>query len=187
MVSLTSLWLPIAISAVIVFFASFIVHMVLPFHRKDFRKFPNEDDVLEALRRMNVPPGDYIAPHMGGPEGMKDKVMQEKFLRGPVFTATFMPPGPISMGPQLAQWFGFCLVVSLFAGYIASRAVPPGAEYLRVSQIASTTAFLGYVMARWADAIWYKRSVATQVRATIDGLLYALLTGGVFGWLWPVQ
>lgn len=187
MVSLTSLWLPIVISAVVVFFASFVVHMLLPFHRKDFQKLPDEDGVLDALRRFNVPPGDYVAPNIGGPAGMKDKAMQEKLARGPLFMATFMPPGPINMGPQLAKWFVFCLVVSLFAGYVASRAVGPGAEYLRVSQMASTTAFLGYAMSKWSDVIWYKRNVATNVRATIDGLVYGLLTGGVFGWLWPVQ
>jgi hypothetical protein len=79
----------------------------------------------------------------------------------------------------------FCLVVSLFSGYLASRSLSAGAEYLKVSQIASTTAFLGYAMARWADAIWYKRSLSTQIKSTIDGILYGLLTGGVFGWLWP--
>ena len=185
MVSLTSLWLPIVVSAVVVFFLSFIVHMVLPFHRKDFRKLPNEDEVMDALRRFNIPPGDYMTPNGGGPEAMKDKAFLEKFARGPVFMSTFMRPGPITMGPQLAQWFVFCLIVSLFAAYVASRALTPGAEYLRVSQMASTTAFLGYAMSKWSDAIWYKKSIATQVRATIDGIVYGLFTGGVFGWLWP--
>jgi hypothetical protein len=93
MVSLTSLWLPIVISAVVVFFASFIVHMVLPFHRKDFRKLPAEDEVLDALRRFNIPAGDYLAPNAGGPEAMRTKEFQEKFARGPVFTATFRQRG----------------------------------------------------------------------------------------------
>jgi hypothetical protein len=185
MVSLTSLWIPILVSAVVVFFASFIVHMVLPFHRADFRKLPAEDEVMDALRRFNLPPGDYMVPKPGSPADMRSKAFLEKLTRGPVFVATIFKSGPLTMGPQLVQWFVFCLVVSLFAGYIASRALAPGAEYLKVSQIASTTAFLGYVMARWADAIWYKRSMGTMIRSTIDGILYGLLTGGVFGWLWP--
>jgi hypothetical protein len=185
MVSLTSLWLPIVVSAVIVFLASFVVHMVLPFHRTDFRKLPAEDDVMDALRRFNIPEGDYMVPKPGGPADMRSKQFQEKFARGPVFMATFMKSGPMTMGPQLVWWFVFCLVVSLFSGYLASRSLSAGAEYLKVSQIASTTAFLGYAMARWADAIWYKRSLSTQIKSTIDGILYGLLTGGVFGWLWP--
>jgi hypothetical protein len=142
--------------------------------------------VMDALRRFNIPPGDYMVPRPGGPADMRSKEFQDKFKRGPVFTATFMK-SEMSMGPQLAQWFVFCLVVSLFAGYLASRSLPPGVQYLRVSQIASTTAFLGYAMARWSDSIWYRRSIGTQLRSTIDGILYGLLTGGVFGWLWPMQ
>ena len=185
MVSLTSLWLPIVLSAVIVFIASAIVHMVLPFHRNDFKKLPAQDEIMDVLRKFNIPPGDYMVPKPGGPADMRGKEFQEKFSRGPVFMATFMKPGPMTMGPQLIQWFGFCVVVSLFAGYIASRALPVGAEYLKVSQIASTTAFLGYTMAHWSEAIWYKKSVMTQIKGTIDGIIFGLLTGGVFGWLWP--
>lgn len=185
MVSLTSLWVPVLLSAVVVFFASFLVHMVLPFHRSDFKKLPAQDDVMDALRKFNIPPGDYMVPKAGGPSDLRSKEFQEKYSRGPVFVATFMKSGPMTMGPQLIQWFVFCVVVSLFAGYLASRALGPGTEYLKVSQIVSTTAFLGYVMAHWADAIWYKRSVPTLIKSTIDGLFYALLTGGVFGWLWP--
>ena len=185
MVSLTSLWLPIVLSAVVVFLLSFLVHMVLPFHRTDFRKLPAEAEVMDALRKFNIPPGDYMAPKPGSPADMRSKEFQDKFSRGPVFAATFMPSGPMSMGPQLIQWFGFCVVVSLFAGYMASRALGPGAEYLKVSQIASTTAFLGYAMSHWADTIWYKKSVTTQIKATVDGIIYGLFTGGVFGWLWP--
>src|SRR5262245_11331819 len=185
MVSLTSLWLPIVLSAVVVFFASFIVHMLLPYHRTDFKKLPSEDELMDALRRFNVPPGDYMAPRANGPSAMRDPAFLEKFKRGPVFTATFMPGGAPTMGPQLAQYFVHCLVVSLFAGYLASRALPAGAEYLRVSQIASTAAFLAYAMSKWSDFIWYRRALSTTVKVTIDGVIYGLLTGGVFGWLWP--
>ncbi len=38
MVSLMSLWIPILVSAVIVFVLSSIIHMVLPYHRTDLRK-----------------------------------------------------------------------------------------------------------------------------------------------------
>ena len=57
MVSLAALWLPIVVSAVIVFLASWIVHMFLPYHHSDFAKLPQEDAVLDALRTLNVPAG----------------------------------------------------------------------------------------------------------------------------------
>ena len=50
MVPLTSLWLPILLSAVVVFAASSIIHMVLPYHRNDFKKLPDEEGFLAALR-----------------------------------------------------------------------------------------------------------------------------------------
>src|SRR6266851_8791731 len=43
MVSLSALWLPIVLSAVIVFVASSIMYMLLPYHRSDYRKLPEED------------------------------------------------------------------------------------------------------------------------------------------------
>jgi hypothetical protein len=184
-VPLTSLWLPILLSAVFVFLASFIIHMVLKYHRTDYSKFPAEDQVLEALRRLNIPPGDYFGPHGGGPEAMKDPAFIDKMKKGPIVIATFLPTGPPTMGAQLGQWFLYCVVVSLFAGYIASRALGPGAPYLDVSQFASTTAFCGYGLALWQNTIWYKRKWTTTMKSTIDSLIYGFLTGGVFGWLWP--
>jgi hypothetical protein len=185
MVSLSSLWLPIVLSGIVVFVASFVMHMVLPHHHSDFRKMPAEDDVMEALRRFNLPQGDYMVPKPASLADMRSKEFLEKLNRGPVFVATIFRSGAHGMGAQLTQWFVFCVIVSLFAGYMTSRALETGAPYLRVSQIASTAAFLGYVMARWSDVIWYRRSASAAFKSTLDGVLYGLLTGGVFGWLWP--
>jgi len=185
MVPLTSLWMPILLSAVLVFVASAVIHMVLPYHRSDFSKLPHEEEVMEALRRFNLPSGDYIVPHVANPEAMKSAAYVEKITRGPVMITTVLRNGKVEMGGQLAQWFVFCLVVSVFAGYLSGRALGQGSEYLPVSQFASTTAFLGYAMALWSNTIWYKRNWMSTAKSTVDGLIYGLLTGGVFGWLWP--
>ena len=185
MVPFTSLWLPILVSAVFVFIASSILHMVLPFHRKDYRTVPSEDGVMEALRRFNIPPGDYMMPGATGPSAFKDPAFLEKRAKGPVMIATVMPGGPINMGAPLAQWFVYSIVVSLFAGYVAGAALAPGAPYLSVFRFVGTVAFVGYALALWQSTIWYKRSVATTLKLNVDGLIYALLTAGTFGWLWP--
>ena len=185
MVSVASLWLPIVVSAVIVFLVSFVVHMVLPYHRGDFRKLPAEDQVMEALRKFNIPPGDYMIPRAEGPEGMRKPEFTDKLNKGPVAIVTFMKPGPFNMGANLTQWFIYCLVVGVFAAYLTSRALGPGAHYLSVFRFAGCTAFAGYALALWQDSIWYKRAWSTTLKNTFDGLLYALMTGGTFGWLWP--
>ena len=91
----------------------------------------------------------------------------------------------IAMGSRFAQWFGYLIVVGVFAGYIAGRALPRGAHYLAVFRFAGCTAFVAYGLALWQNSIWYSRSWATTMRSTIDALIYGLLTAGVFGWLWP--
>jgi len=103
MVTVPSLLLPILLSAVFVFFLSFVIHMVLPHHRSDFKRLPSEDQVMDALRPFNIPPGSYIMPHAGSPEAMRKPEYQEKFKRGPVAFLTFAQPGVITMGKSLQR------------------------------------------------------------------------------------
>jgi hypothetical protein len=185
MISLASLWLPILLSAVIVFLASSVLHMVLTYHRKDFDRVPAEDEVMASLAKVGITPGEYVMPYASTASEMKDPAYQEKVKRGPVAFFTVMPSGVPNMGPQLAQWFVYCLVVSIFAAYIAGRAEGPAATYYSVFRFASVTAFAGYALALWQNTIWYKRKPGTTMRHTFDALIYALLTGGTFAGLWP--
>jgi len=184
MVPILSLWLPILLSAVIVFVASSLVHMVLTYHRGDYRKVPAEDEFMDAVRRLNVPPGDYMVPCAGGPEAMKDPAFLEKMKKGPVVVMTVLRGG-MSMGPRLAQWFVYCLIVGVLAAYVTGRALGPGAPYLAVFRFAGTTAFIAYTVAMWQASIWYERAWSTTFKYTVDGLLFGMLTAGTFGWLWP--
>jgi hypothetical protein len=183
--ALSALWLPILTSTVIVFAASFVIHMALPWHRSDYPKAPNEEKLMEALRPLAPPPGDYMIPRASSMEEMRSPGFAERMKKGPVMIFTVRPNGPFSMGKNLVQWFIYCAVVGFFAAYVASRALPSGAHYLRVFQLAGATAFVAYALALWQMSIWYGRSWSTTVKATVDGLVYALLTAGTFGWLWP--
>ena len=187
MVSLISLVLPTVLSAVLVFVASFLIHMVLGYHRNDLWKLPGEkeDQVLDALRRMNVSPGEYGVPHPGGPQGMKDPAFVAKMTKGPVVLLTVSPGAPPAMGTNLMLWFFYTVLVGFFAAYIASRAVAPGGDYLTVFRFVGTTAFMGYSLGLPPESIWYKRRWSRTFKSMFDGLIYALLTAGVFGWLWP--
>ena len=185
MTPLTALWLPILLSAVIVFIASSVIHMVLPWHKGDYRRTPDEDKFMDAVRPLSIPPGDYMVPCPVSREGMRSPEFHEKFKRGPVLMMTVMPGGTMAMGRNLGLWFLYCIVVSFFSAYVASRALPPHADYLEAFRFAGTAAFLTYAGALWPMSIWYRRSWSITIKSTIDGLIYAGLTGGTFGWLWP--
>ena len=181
----SALWLPILLSAVFVFVASSIIHTMLPWHKDDYRKVPNEGEVMDALRPFATPPGEYMVPMWSGSADMKSPEYAAKLKKGPVMMLTVLPNGPIFMGKSLAFWFLYLIVVNTFAGYVAWHALYGGASYLQVFRFAGATSFLAYASALWQMSIWYHRSWCTTIKETLDGLIYAGLTAGTFGWLWP--
>jgi hypothetical protein len=185
MVPISSLWIPILLSAVIVFVASFILHMVLTYHRNDFKKLPNEDGLMEAFRKESIATGHYAAPHCREPKDMKSPEIIEKFTKGPVFFVTVIPSGPPAMGKNLALWFFYSIGVSIFVAYIAGRTLSAGTDYLTVFRVAGTIAFLGYGFGYILDSIWKGQPWSSTFKHIFDGLVYGLLTAGTFGWLWP--
>lgn len=185
MVSIPSLWLPILLAASFVFIVSSIIHMVLPYHRSDFAKVPHEDEVMDALGKFNIPPGDYAVPRPGSSKEMSTPEFQDKMKRGPVFFLTMRESGVPGMGASLLQWFLYSIVVGVFCAYLTGRAFTPGTDYLTIFRFAGTIAFVGYALALAQTSIWYKRKWSTTLKSAFDSLLYACVTGGAFGWLWP--
>lgn len=185
MVSIVSLWLPILLSAVFAFVLSSVIHMFLTYHRSDVAAVPQEEQVMEALRGFNLPPGDYVMPHAGSGAAMKSPEYQEKLAKGPVALFTVLPGGPLNMGKSLTQWFLYCVLVSVFAAYVTSRAVDPGDPYLSVFRFAGVTAFACYGIALLQNSIWWSRKWSATLKAVFDALLYSLVTAGTFGGLWP--
>jgi hypothetical protein len=185
MVPALTLWVPILASAVLVFVASSVIHMVLPYHRNEHKAVPKEDEVMKALRAFGIPPGDYFLPHAGSMEGMKSQAFIDKMKAGPVVVMTVRPSGPPSMAKSLVMWFVYSVFVSFYAAYIAGRALGPGVPYLAVFRFAGAAAFSAYSIALLQHSIWYGRSWATTWKSVFDGFVYACLTAGVFGWLWP--
>lgn len=185
MTSLTSIWLPILLSAVFVFLASFVLHMATPWHKRDYLGVPEEDQVIAALRPHPIPPGDYMLPKPNSMEQMRSPEFAERMKQGPVMVLTVLPNGMTPMGGLLVKWFVYLLVVALFAGGLAAHLVPPGADRHVIFHTTGLAAFLGFAMALWQMAIWYRRSMWTTLRSTIDGLIYGVITGATFVWLWP--
>src|SRR5689334_4870408 len=185
MTSLASLWLPILVSAVLVFIASSVIHMFMPWHKSDYLKLPNEDKTIDALRPLAIPPGDYVVPHCAGSEEMKSPAFKDKMDKGPVMVVTVRPSGMFGMGKLMGQWLAFCVLVALLAAHVAASALPAGTPYLRVFQVVAGATFMGYALAAWPLSIWYGCKWSTTFKSTFDAVIYALLTAGTFGWLWP--
>jgi hypothetical protein len=184
MVPLTALWLPIVVSAVIVFIASSIMHMLLPYHHSDYRPLPDEDKVRAALRGAGLTRGLYIFPFCSHKD-MKSPAMQEKYKEGPIGHITIFPPGPPAMPKFLGMWFGYCLVIGFFVAYLTGRTLAPGIHYLQVFRVAGTAAFLAYGLGQLSNGIWKGQPWGMTLKEVVDGLVYGLLTAGTFGWLWP--
>lgn len=186
MIPILSLWLPIVLAAVLVFVASSVIHMLLGYHKTDFRKLPAEDQVQDALAPFSIPPGDYVMPHAESSEEMKSEEYKSKVERGPVAFITVVDGRSMfNMGPQFIQWFVYLLVVGIFTAYVAGRTLPAGAEYLSVFRLTGTVAFACYALALPQRAIWYKMSWSSTVKSMFDGLVFGLLTAGTFGAFWP--
>jgi hypothetical protein len=184
MVTLVDLWMPILVAAVIVFIASSILHMVLRYHRSDYKGLPNEDAVRTAVGP-GIAPGMYMIPYCADMKDMQTEAMQKKYQAGPVALVTIRPAGMVNMGPLLLKWFINCILISLVAGYIAEITLDRAAPYMVVFRVVGTAALLGYAGNLLSQAIWQSRPGAVVVKEFVDGIIYAMLTAGTFGWLWP--
>jgi hypothetical protein len=184
--SVVALWLPILVSAVLVFVVSSIVHMGPFWHKTDYPRYASEDRVLDALRPLGIPVGEYMMPRPSSRAEMRSDSFKEKLTRGPAVLITVFPPWTGSMGAQLGQWFVYCLVVNLLAAYVAGAALPLGtATPTAICRFVGTVAFIGFTVALWQLRIWYRRSWDITLKSTLDGLIYSAVTCGVFIWLWP--
>lgn len=186
MYAIETLWLPIVLSAVAVFLASSLIHMATPWHKNDFSKVPDQDAVMAALRPFAIPPhAEYMMPKPDSMADMKSAEFKAKMASGPYMIMTVMEPGPMSMSKFMIQWFVYVLVVSIAVACLASATVVHGAESHRVFHVVAFSAFLAYAAAAWPFSIWYQRPWMTTIRSTIDGLIFALITGGIFVQFWP--
>jgi hypothetical protein len=176
---LTELWLPIVITAVVLFFASFVAWTILPHHRGDWSKLPDEDELMNTLRRLNIPPGNYMFPYCSHAD-MKNKEAMEKYKRGPrgTLNAWAMP----NMAANMLCTVLFFLVTAAIMAYVSFEAMGRDQPFLKVFQIVGTIAILTYGSSGILHGIWFKRKLFLDI---VDGIVYGLLTGLIFAFLWP--
>ena len=180
---LAELWLPIVVSAVAVFVASSLIHMLLPIHRGDYQRMADEDAHLDALR--DLEPGQYMFPCPSSMKEMGTPEMIERYNRGPVGTMIVLKNGPPGVGASLIQWFVFTLVVGALVAHVVHFALPAGAETSHVFHLSGLAAFLGYGFSSVTDSIWKGLRWTTTLKFVFDGTVYALVTAQTFALMWP--
>ena len=185
MVSFAHLWLPIVLSAVFVFAASSLIHMVLKWHNSDYRPLPNEEEVRAALRQASASPGQYVIPHCADMKDMGKPEQQQKYKDGPVGFIMLAPSGAPNMGKALGMWFLYSMAVAFMAAYVASRTLAPGTHYLQVFRVVGAVSFLTYAGGSVQMGIWAGKPWRSVLKDLADGLIYGLVSAGAFGWLWP--
>lgn len=178
--TILTLWLPVVASAVIVFFAGAVIWMVMPWHKSDWNRTSDEEAVRAALS--STEPGMYSVPNCP-PDQFNDPEMQQKFIDGPQAFITVVPSGLPQMGGKLLMMFLYNLFVAVLCAYILSRTMSAGADYLSVFRITGAVAFIAYGVAYIQESIWFGRRWSMTIKTFLDALIYAVLTGGVFGWL----
>lgn len=183
--TLTGLWQPILLSAVLVFFASSLIWNVLGAHKWHIRGLPDEAAAREALAKQALAPGQYAIPYGAGPGAMKDPAFQEKLKQGPVVVMQVRTPGPPSMGQFLGGWFLHLLLVSYVVALVCGHTFHRGDAFLPVFQVAGAVAFAAYSLGQIPNAIWWGRPWRSALKEVADGIVYAALTAASFAWRWP--
>ena len=184
MAAIAALWLPILLSAVVVFIVSAAVWMVMPHHKNDFAPASDQDALMDAVRGSTPGPGMYYFPWAAGGENSPE--YREMARTGPVGILRVRDPeAALNMAPSMLKSVALYLVVSVFVAYLATVALEPGAAYLSVFQVTGTAAFMAYGFIGYQEAIWFGLPARVAFKHSLDGLAYALLTAGIFGGLWP--
>lgn len=186
MTPITALVLPILVATAVVFVLSLIIQAVMPWHKTDFANVPDDDALLNAIRQLNIPPGDYLVPSPRLPGGARNPDFVAKWAKGPSVLMTVIPPSA-NMGRYMGQWFAFTLLVAAIAAWVTGTIVGPARHqhHHAVFHYGAIITFLAYSLGAWPLSIWYHRRWSTALKSAFDAALYGVATGLVFSWLWP--
>jgi len=119
---------------------------------------------------------------------MKDMAspeMQQKFQEGPVGLVVLRSPGKPNMGKSLGQWFVLNLLIALLCGHLAAGSVAAGASLHHVFHLVGLVSFLAHGGGSIQSGIWMGMPWRAVAKDLLDALIFGVLSGVVFMWLWP--
>ena len=118
-------------------------------------------------------------------QNMKSPAMTEKYKQGPVGFLNILPSGPPAMPKFLIQWFLYCLLIGFFVAYLTAHTLASGVQLPRRLSCRRHCCLPRLWTGKHHQRHLEGTNVVATVKEIIDGLVYALLTAGTFGWLWP--
>ena len=183
MTFVAQLWLPVLISAVLVFVLSAASHMVLPWRRNEWGRITEFGALQAALRGLG--PGLYAFPSAPDRRDQMKPEWTERWAKGPSGWLTVAPPGPIRMGRNMGLSLLAFLFVAFSVAYVTFHSLGPAPRALAVFRVVGTVAFLSFGFGPVFNSIWYHRPWTAYAADLIDALLFALVMAATFGWLWP--
>jgi hypothetical protein len=183
--SLFQLWLPVLVSAIGVFFASSLIHMVFKWHNSEYRALPNEDEVRKVIGSANLSAGLYSTPHCTDMKDMQGEAMQEKFRTGPVALITVRTPGAPAMGKYLVQWFILNIVVAALGGLLALQTMGIAANPHYAGHFIGLFSMIVYACGSVQESIWMGRPWSATMKNILDAFIYGVVSALIFWQLWP--
>jgi len=185
--TLLALWLPILLTAIGVFFASSLIHMVFKWHNSDYRALANEDEVRNALGSVKLNPGVYSTPHCTDMKDMQSDAMQQKFISGPVALITIRAPGAPAVGKYLLQWFILTIVVAALGALLALQTMGLQANPHYAGHFIGLFTLIVYACGSVQESIWMGRPWSTTFKYILDSLIYGVISAVIFWQLWPTH
>ena len=185
MVSLFDLWLPILLSTVAVFILHVLVWTALPHHKSDFKKLPDEDGTITAMRGRPPDPGAYMMPLAWTHADVRNPDIARKLSQGPGGFVTIVPSGMPTVGKKFGQIFVFFLVISVLVAYVTETAFAAGQPGMDVFRISATVAAMGHGTGVVTAAVYFGTPWSNTGKHVIDAVLYGIATGAIFAAMWP--
>ena len=183
MAFLAQLWLPIVVSAVLVFVLSALSHMLVPFRQREWGGLAGQGTIQEAVR--GVAPGLYVFPSPADHRERGEAEFMASWAKGPSGWISLVPPGPINMARNLGLSLLVNLLVSAMAGYVAIHALGGAPHYRAVFRLVGTIGVLAYAVGPLYEGIWFWKPWRSFAMGALEALAYGLIMAGTFGWLWP--
>lgn len=183
-VGITELLLPILITSVVVFFASAMMWMLLPHHHKDIQFLEDKEaKYVEAVKSLDIKPGLYMYPGCDHKDSKNPEVM-ERWNAGPWGVLTIFPGKP-NFAMNLIKTFIAFFVITVCVGYITGIGLDRGTDYMQVFRVAGTAAFMGHCLGGLCGSFFQGKPTRFIITDFIDGVVYALITAGIFASMWP--